>query len=291
MPDSVVTILDSGGATQSVDTRTEAGNTQHRQVIVVGDPSVNAAVAEVASVDPGSSSSLYGQVVRLAGSASVQLVGATLGSLAVHVLSTGGTLQIKLDPSSAISGSLSSLNVHLLSTGGTVQVRLDPSSAISGSLSSLAVHILSIGGTIVTKFAPEVGLPAGGNIIGFANISSTAIIPSATSGAVSTIGGSNVNTIVSPEASRNIKVYAYAIFTTGLVSIAPRFSTGASAGATELWRPMITPAETASSLKGANMAVTPPAYIFATGVGNTLAIFLDAATLVHYSVAYFKESA
>jgi hypothetical protein len=41
MADSLIAILDATGATQNLDTRTEATNTNHRQTITVGDPTVN----------------------------------------------------------------------------------------------------------------------------------------------------------------------------------------------------------------------------------------------------------
>ena len=108
------------------------------------------------------------------------------------------------------------------------------------------------------------------------------------SGTTSTAGN---NTLVAPSASYNFKIYAYSIQTTGIVSAAPRFTTGASAGATELWRPLITAAASSSAPVGANLTVSPPGFIFATGVSTTLSLYLDTGSLVHYSVSYIKESA
>jgi len=114
----------------------------------------------------------------------------------------------------------------------------------------------------------------------------TAIVFRTATGSASTAGN---NTVVSPEASRSIKVFAYQLTTTAQVGIAPRFTTGASAGATELWRNALQ--APTQGIAGANLAVTPPAYLFATGAGNTLALYIDSGSLVHYSVAYFKETA
>lgn len=121
------------------------------------------------------------------------------------------------------------------------------------------------------------------------DVSGTMTIPQALSGTASTAGGSGSNTIKAPVASRNIKVYAYSITTTAQVGITPRFTTGGSAGATELWRVALQ--APAQGISGANLAVTPPGYLFSTGVGNTLALYLDSASLVHYSISYFLESA
>lgn len=63
MADSSIAITAGSGI--SVDTRTEATNSEHRQVIVVGDPSANAGVAAVLNVAPAATD--YGVVVRGAG--------------------------------------------------------------------------------------------------------------------------------------------------------------------------------------------------------------------------------
>lgn len=140
------------------------------------------------------------------------------------------------------------------------------------------VHATDVGGSVQ--------LMAGTNVVGAVNLQSTASIFTV-SGSTSTAGN---NTLVSPSASYNFKVYAYSIQTTGQVSLAPRFTTGASAGATELWRPLIT-ASGVTGAQGANLAVPTPSFLFATGTNTTLSLYLDSATLVHYSVSYIKESA
>jgi hypothetical protein len=217
MPDSAVVI--TAGSGTNIDTRTESTNSQHRQVVVVGDPSVNDAVAEVVSVPPGTSATNYGQVVRIAGSIQI-----------------GG-----------YSGS----------------------AFLTGIYNSLAIYFDRANPTVTVG-----------------NLENTVIVYRNATGSASSAGN---NTVVSPEASRNIKVYAYQLTTTAQVGIAPRFTTGASAGATELWRNALQ--APSQGIAGANLAVTPPTYLFATGAGNTLALYLDSASLVHFSVGYFKETA
>ena len=218
MADSAVAI--TAGSGTNIDTRTEATNGNHRQVVILGDPSVNDNIVSVVTADPGASSTAGGIVVRVAGSITVQQINA---SASVHIASTGGTLIVKLDPA------------------GTAFVN--------------AAHTASI---------------------------------FTVSGSTSTAGN---NTLVAPSASYNFKVFAYSIATTGVVSITPRFTTGASAGATELWRPLITSASSSSAPVGANLAVAAPGFLFATGTNTTLSLYLDTGTLTHYSVSYIKESA
>lgn len=259
MADSAITITQGTGTT--IDTRTESTNSNHRQVIVAGDPSDNNAVAGVVSADPGASSTAYGAIVRLAGSATVQIAGSS-GSLSVHILSTGGTIQVKTDPSSILSGITSSIAVYFDRGNPTV-------TANAGS------------GTFNVAFSPA-------KPIVLSDIQSTSSIFTV-SGSTSGVSVSGV-TLVAPSASYNFKVFAYSIQTTGIVSLTTRFTNGAGS-ATEFWRPVITPAATSSAPVGANLAVTPPGYLFATGTNTTLALLLDSATLVHYSVSYIKESA
>jgi len=320
MPNSRITIFNADAQSAFIDYETDATDGDGRQVVVIGGPSIKAAVAEVASVDPGSTSSAYGQVVRLAGSASVQIVGSSVGSIAVHLLSTGGTLGVRVGQ---IDGSIA---VHLVGTGGTVQVKTDPSSVLSGITSSIAVvpftpagsqmtdeghdalrvliagshtaasleikgtltgitnsiqaHLLSTGGTLAIKIDP------GYNVV---NASSTISLPVTVSTTTSGVSASGVQ-VVAPEAGHNTKVFAYSVQTTGAVSMAIKFTNGAGTSPTEFWRPLVT-ASGVTGVQGANLAVSPPGYLFATGVNTTLAIVNDTASLIHYSVSYFKESA
>lgn len=205
---------------------------------------------------------------------------------AVYIASTAGTIITKLDPSSVIAGIGSSIAVYLANTGGTLQVKLDPASVISGITSTVNVKLDT--GSVLAGITGSVGVYfSGSKPIVLADTQRTSSIFTV-SGTTSTAGN---NTLVSPSASYNFKVFAYSLQTTGVVSSAPRFTTGASAGATELWRPLITAVSTTSSPIGANLAVGSPSYIFATGTNTTLSLYLDTATLMHYSVSYLKESA
>ena len=150
---------------------------------------------------------------------------------------------------------------------------------VTGITNSIAVHVLSTAGSLTVKIDP------GYNVV---NVSSTILLPrtvSSTSSAVSVSGA----TVVSPVVGSLIKVYAFSITTTAQVGLATRFTNGAGTSPTEFWRVALQ-APTAPGFAGANLAVTPPGYLFATASGSTLSLVLDSASLVHYSVAYFRES-
>lgn len=246
-------------------------------------------------------------------------------SIQVHLLSTNGTIGVNVG---AISGRMDVGRVHNI-IDGTIRVGNITASTLQVNVGTIAgttaVYLHSTAGTVVVKLARDsagvatddavftIGTGTGVPIMGLAdaasqdsvdeddvgvlrmtlnrllmtNIQATAGVFTV-SGTTSTAGN---NTLVAPSASYSFKVYAYSLQTTGIVSSAPRFTTGASAGATELWRPLINSVQTASAPIGANLAVSPPGYLFATGTSTTLSLYLDTGTLVHYSVSFIKESA
>lgn len=397
MADSAVIVTQGAGT--NIDTRTETTNSNHRQVVVIGDPGINDNVINAVTADPGQTSTTSGLVVRLAGSARIHQ--ATAGTFAVYfdpanpavnISSFTGSLGVFFDrgnptvtvasitntvgvffdrgnpavnltsgtltnitntvavyfdrgnptvtanagtgtfnvafspavPTVAVSGITNTVGVYFdrgnpavnLTSGtltnitNTVAVyfdRANPSVSVSTVTGSIgvyfdrgnpAVNITSFTGSLGVYFDrgnPTVTANAGTGTftvafspakpIVLADTSATAIVPTTVSGSTSTAGN---NTLVSPEAGQSIKVYAYSITTTAQVHIVPRFTTGASAGATERWRVGLQ--APSAGVAGANLAVSPPGYLFAMGTNTTLALYIDTASLVHYAVAYFKET-
>lgn len=176
------------------------------------------------------------------------------------------------DGSIVVRSITASVAVHLLSTNGTIAVNVQRINE------TVAVYLQNTAGTLAIKIDP------GYNVV---NSSSTIIIPQPISGTANGISTSG-NTLKAGVASRLIKVYAYSLSTTSAISQAARFTNGSGASPVEYWRvAMQAPANIAS---GANFGVQPPGYLFAVDSGSTLALVLDGG-LVHYSLAYFLESA
>ncbi|MFZ2151687.1 MAG: hypothetical protein WAV09_01110 [Minisyncoccia bacterium] len=360
MADSSFPITPGSGSSGSVDTRTESTNSHIRQVVVLGDPAINANVAAVLTQDGlNTDETTPALAVRTVGSLSVNIAGAT-GTVGVYLSASGGTLQVKTDPSSVLSGITSSIAVYLQSTSGTVITKIDPDSTVrvnglqgttvrpfimntdgaikvydlvagtvtanvAGSLTgitnSIQVHLLSTNGTIAANIGKVDGTvtvrldpgytlgniqninnsisvhlgstggtiwvkpdPAGTYFTNGAHTSSIFTVSGSTSG-----GTTSGVTLVAPSANYSFKVFAYSLQTTGAVSQAIRFTNGGGSE-TELWRPLVT-ASGVTGAQGANLAVQPPGFIFATGASTTLAIKNDSGSLIHYSVSYIKESA
>lgn len=256
----------------------------------VADETYDAKRVLIAGSHTAASLLISGQ--RTAGT-NVPLIVNTDGAIKVYDITTGTIATV-----TAVTGITNSIQVHLLSTAGTIHVRLADNSA------GLATDDLGwtpgtdVGHPIMALFddtatdsvdegdAGILRMTANRNL--YVHTDSTASIFTV-SGSTSGVSPSGV-TLVSPSANASFKVFAFSLQTTGIVSTVARFTNGAGS-ATEFWRGLVTANQTSSTPLGANLAVSPPSFLFATGVSTTLALHLDNASLVHYSVSYFKESA
>ncbi len=182
---------------------------------------------------------------------------------------------------SGVTGVTTQRFVQAVDTVSSVSIVSAPAFALNsgvvGATTQRVVHAADVGTSI--------NIVAQG--LAFLNVAHTAGIFTV-SGSTSTSGN---NTIVAGSANYNFKVFAYSIQSTGICSIVPRFTSGASGGGTDFWRPLITPVSASATSWGANLAVSAPSYIFATGTSTTLSLYLDTGSLVHYSVSYIKETA
>lgn len=284
MPDSAIAI--TAGSGNNIDTRTESTNSNHRQVIVLGDPATNDSVADVRGADP--SSNAEGLVVRdvntsaiVSGLDSVRVRNVIDGTLTTIT----GVDRIR----NVIDGTITTIT-------GLDRVR----NIVDGTISTVdTVNYVTrirnlVDGTITTvdtlNFVTRVRNIVDGTI-SLANIQATAVVSAAggsVAGSTSGVSTSGV-TIVSPETGRNIKVYAFSLTTTAQVHNQVRFTNGAGVSPTTFWQVGLQ--APSQGIAGANLAVTPPGYLFSTGNSTTLSLVKDTGSLVHYSVSYFKESA
>ena len=93
--------------------------------------------------------------------------------------------------------------------------------------------------------------------------------------------------IVAAVAAKMIKVYALSLFSASTTS---NTITMQSNAATAKWT-VILQAPAAASVMGLNLAVTPPAYLFATVAGEKLTLDVSAAVNVTYSLSYWDDDA
>lgn len=164
MADTAVAI--TAGAGTNIDTRTEATNGNHRQVVVVGDPSTNAGVAPVDAT--------AGLKVDLGADNDVTITSGTVaatqsGTWTVQPGNTANTTAWKVDGSAvtqpvsnagltelaaAINGS-SQMDVNIAASAATVAVSNTGLTNLNGAISGTEVQVDIVG-----------ALPAGTNGIG-----------------------------------------------------------------------------------------------------------------------------
>lgn len=103
--------------------------------------------------------------------------------------------------------------------------------------------------------------------------------------AAGSASSSGNNTLVSAGTNK-LKVYAFSLTTTSTTAVTCIFEDGASG--TALWE-VVLQAPTSVNV-GANLAVSPPAYLFAGSTATLLNLNLSGAQTVIWSVAYYDEA-
>lgn len=217
------------------------------------------------------------------------------GSISIHSPLPAGTNNIgKVDVASALPSGTNDIG-NIIRVKNLVDGTVTLGSALpAGSNNIGSVDIANrpdiqrvynvVDGTISLGSAIPAGTNEIGKIYDLSGTATTYYQASGTYEGVSDLG----KTLASPASGSNIKVYAISITTTAQTGTVVRFTNGAGT-ATEFWRYALQ--APSQGIAGANLAVTPPAYLFATGDNVTLAIHTDNASKIHYSVSYFRESA
>ncbi|MEW6214544.1 MAG: hypothetical protein AB1478_04975 [Nitrospirota bacterium] len=124
-------------------------------------------------------------------------------------------------------------------------------------------------------------LPSGTNTIGNVNVLHNKTIKNAT-GSISA-----TTAIVAAVTGKKIKVFAYSLIMSSTTAVTCTFNNGAAG--TALWT---VPLQALSgTISGANLAVSIPSFLFATGAGVLLELALSAAVSVTYSISYWDDDA
>lgn len=146
MADTAVAI--TAGSGTNIDTRTEATNGNHRQVIVVGDPSTNAAVATVTQDAPTTND--YGMVVAIhPDSVNANLSDGSAQTSASHV----GAPTIPLDPYSQYETVAASQTDQVMGASGAQYDYLAGVLIVPGTAAAGAVSIKDGNGSSISIFA------------------------------------------------------------------------------------------------------------------------------------------
>lgn len=157
---------------------------------------------------------------------------------------------------------------------------------------------LSTTGVTITNAAGNPAQVALSSTAVTASLASTAVTASLSNSGVTislarTLTGSTgslnaTNGTISLTPSNKIKVYAFSITTTSATEVTCIFNSGGVANGIELWRCTLMAPAGANS--GANLAVSPPGWLFSSRSGTAVSLSLSTAVLVHYSISYFDEA-
>lgn len=114
------------------------------------------------------------------------------------------------------------------------------------------------------------------------SVSTIIMVGRTLTGSTGSISATTGTITVAP--TNRVKIYAFSVTTTSATEVICIFHTGGL----ELWRvALMAPAGTNA---GANLATTPPNFLFASRTGTAVSLSLSSAVLVHYSTSYFDEA-
>lgn len=236
-------------------TLTRNSSVEHQEILVIGDVSDTLAVARVLNSAPVSTE--YGLAVRIVSGPS---------TAAVNVNITGDQVgsQTAADDSSVVGGS----------------------TAVAQTIATLygwdGVGFTKWRRVEASTSAPAVGASGLNTRPCFAALDSTSVF-------ISSSNSTAIASLVSSAAGLRVKVYGYAFMSTSVTPSTlhfwsslvngPKFSIGFGSGS--------------SGMTGANMAVTPPAFLFQTAASEALNYTIESASTNQggrLSFSFFKEA-
>jgi len=201
-------------------------------------------------------------------------LGQQLAAGSLPIVLTASQLTTLTPLSSVTANAGTNLNTSLLAleSGGNLAM-------IAGAITASVVqsNVKQINGV-----APSMGAGASGTGV-------QRVVQANDSGKTLTSKGGSVsssgnNTLISAGTNR-LKIHAFSLSTTSTTAVICIFQSGASG--TELWRVILQAPSGVST--GANLAITPPAWLFATASATLLNLNLDSSQTIHYSVSYVDE--
>lgn len=159
-------------------------------------------------------------------------------------------------------------------------------------LVNLTTGTVSLSSTLVT-ISPQAGTSLATTKVtvdntvttSFSNSGVTVSIGRSLSSSSGTVTATQVTLVLA--GSNKTKVYAFSLTTTSTTGVIASFMHGSQSGP-ELWRVLLQAPSGANS--GANLAVSPPTWLFATPSAGNLILFLSTSVRVDYSIAWFDEA-
>ena len=186
------------------------------------------------------------------------------------------------------------LNTSLLATSAKQDTGNNSLSSIDGKITAVNTGAVVISSGTVTTVSTLTNQSQEGGVnislnAGAVDTGTRRVIQANGAGkTIKSVGGSAAssgdNTLVTAGTNK-LKVFAFSLSTTSTTAMTCKFEDGA--GGTVLWE-VILQAPTSIST-GANLAVSPPAWLFNTSAATLLNLNLSSANAVIWSVSYFEE--
>lgn len=202
----------------------------------------------------------------------VSVVSPVDGSGYLLVNMTVGSVSLSSTASTITNAVSNPVNVSLTST--VVSVTLPP------ALTTTAVTVNNAVGNPVNVSVTNTA----GTVTN--SVSTIQIVGRTLTGSTGSLTATNGTISLTP--TNRAKVYAFSLTTTSATEVTAIFHSGSVANGLELWR--VTLMAPAGTNAGANLAVSPPNFLFASRSGTAVSLSLSTAALVHYSISYFDEA-
>jgi hypothetical protein len=289
---------------------------QEQEILCLGDPDTSNAIAAVVATAPGSTA--WGLVTRVVGLSTTMQISSLAGpvimrssaadALGTVYQSTIGDLKATVAQNSTVwavqvdgrvraqNSTAADLLASVAQTSTVWSVQLPTSQSFQVKNSTIGDLLASVQQNstvwqVQAKIQDSSGV--GPNIVGTRPTSGAQgfavrqVLNGLQSTCFSTMGnGSTSSTIVSSVAAQSVKVYAYSITSTAQ---AVNTLTFASSLANPIWH--IQMQSISSGISGANLAVSPPAWLFATAASEPLVFKITGTTgSYHLSFSYFIEA-
>ena len=252
------------------------------------------------STDTDPASTVQGLIVRQVGFSTMVAVSSLAGAVDVRPVA-GSTFTVRAMQSSAADLNVTvagySTTVNVSSVGGAVVVRSSAADFFATVKNSTIGELLASvqQNSTVWQTQAKIQDSSGVGFIGTITRPTTAaqglavrtVLNDLQSTYLSTMGNNSTSsTIVSSVAAQRVKVFAYSITSTVQAINTLSF---ASSLANPIWGVQMQ--SVSSAIAGANLAVTPPAWLFATEAASPLVFKVTGTTgTYHLALSYFVEA-
>lgn len=183
-------------------------------------------------------------------------------------LADGDAYPILVNPDGSLIVAITSGTISIDTAGLATSVGQTTHTTLLTEISSAVRGLLTVSSTVTNS------------------VSTISIVGRTLTGSTGSLTATNGTISLTP--SNKIKVYAFSLTTTSATEVTCIFHTGSVANGLELWRVTLMAPSGANS--GANLATSPPNFLFASRSGTAVSLSLSSAVLVHYSISYFDEA-